>query len=441
MQIESYFELLGEIDNVSYENISAFQDKKIKELAKFCISKEFYKTSFPELLDLAENGLESLSKQKILSSQFLSENSPPKNLNMVFNSRNSGVVLASGGSSGTRKTIFHDWDFYRHVMKMGARGLLHRLGKQPQKVANCFLPGSLWGGFLFGNGVAEELGSQLFALGRPSNSELAKYISEYKIDCFFSSPSFAYSFFLDENIDIKLLSSITDFCYVGETPIDNLIRKIEEKLPQMKLHSLAYTANETGVIGYQCPLQKGSVHHVHEDSILLEIVDTHTGQHVKDGLVGDILVTTLQTHGTPLIRYRIGDLGRYLGRNCSCGSNTMVIDLIGRSATSFKICGTIISFEYIQKILLPFGKITESDFQLKLENISGKSKFTVFLNRFATSGTEKLIKELIEHDSLFMEILAEQQSAGFDIHLIEPNLFKTSNKTGKKLLFYNEGEH
>ena len=39
-----------------------------------------------------------------------------------------------------------------------------------------------------------------------------------------------------------------------------------------------------------------------------------------------------------------------------------------------------------------------------------------------------------------MEILAEQQSAGFDIHLIEPNLFKTSNKTGKTL-FYNEGEH
>ena len=119
---------------------------------------------------------------------------------------------------------------------MGARGLYTRLGRNPKKIANCFLPGSLWGGFVFGNGVAQFLNSQLFALGRPPIKDLVSTIKTYEIDCLFSSPSFAYSFLLSNEIDPLDLQSITDFCYVGESLNSSQVKQINDRYPNLKIH-------------------------------------------------------------------------------------------------------------------------------------------------------------------------------------------------------------
>jgi Coenzyme F390 synthetase len=75
-----------------------------------------------------------------------------------------------------------------------------------------------------------------------------------------------------------------------------------------------YGNREVGLIAHECP--HGSLHvitpHVH-----VEIL--RGGEPVALGQAGEIVCTTLGTRGQPMIRYRVGDLGRLLDCACPCG--------------------------------------------------------------------------------------------------------------------------
>lgn len=54
--------------------------------------------------------------------------------------------------------------------------------------------------------------------------------------------------------------------------------------------------------------------------VLLEVIDPATGKHVKDGEMGEIVITSLYHVDTPLIRCRMRDRGVWhQSRYCSCG--------------------------------------------------------------------------------------------------------------------------
>jgi phenylacetate-CoA ligase len=70
--------------------------------------------------------------------------------------------------------------------------------------------------------------------------------------------------------------------------------------------------------GVECEAFAG--YHVREADLLFEIVDPASGRPVPDGQVGEIVFTTLTREAMPLIRYRTGDLSRFLPEPCLCGT-------------------------------------------------------------------------------------------------------------------------
>lgn len=76
-----------------------------------------------------------------------------------------------------------------------------------------------------------------------------------------------------------------------------------------------YGAIETGRMAVECPTHEGL--HVNADHLVLECV-TASGP-ADPGEIGAAVVTTLNVRGMPFIRYRLGDLFRYLPDPCSCG--------------------------------------------------------------------------------------------------------------------------
>lgn len=67
-----------------------------------------------------------------------------------------------------------------------------------------------------------------------------------------------------------------------------------------------------------------------------EILDEN-GIDVREGEIGEIVSTSFINYGTPIIRYKTGDIGRFIGRKCSsCGRNHMIIESIeGRKSNIF----------------------------------------------------------------------------------------------------------
>jgi phenylacetate-CoA ligase len=70
--------------------------------------------------------------------------------------------------------------------------------------------------------------------------------------------------------------------------------------------------------GVECRAHVG--YHMREADLLFEIVDPGTGSPVEEGEAGEVVFTTLTRRGMPLIRYRTGDISRFIPEKCPCGT-------------------------------------------------------------------------------------------------------------------------
>ena len=68
--------------------------------------------------------------------------------------------------------------------------------------------------------------------------------------------------------------------------------------------------------------------HIFEDHYYPEIVDPETLEPLPDGQEGELVFTTLDRFGTPMIRYRTRDLTRLRTETCACGRTLRVMDRI-----------------------------------------------------------------------------------------------------------------
>jgi phenylacetate-coenzyme A ligase PaaK-like adenylate-forming protein len=78
--------------------------------------------------------------------------------------------------------------------------------------------------------------------------------------------------------------------------------------------------------GVECAARQG--YHLREADLFFEIVDPATGAPLPDGEPGEIVFTTLTRRGMPLIRYRTGDVSRFLPGECACGSVLRLLEKV-----------------------------------------------------------------------------------------------------------------
>ena len=89
-----------------------------------------------------------------------------------------------------------------------------------------------------------------------------------------------------------------------------------------------YMSSEFSDIASECSAHEGL--HVSVDQVILEFLRPD-GEPVEAGEPGTVVVTSLSAHTMPLLRYRLGDICTWAGRQCSCGSSFPLIDApIGR---------------------------------------------------------------------------------------------------------------
>jgi phenylacetate-CoA ligase len=118
---------------------------------------------------------------------------------------------------------------------------------------------------------------------------------------------------------------------------------------------------ETGPVTYQCPVQPG-VLHVIESAFLPEIVRSHHSESIPPNEVGELILTTLGRTGSPLLRYRTGDLVKSLeATQCACGSFEMALDggILGRADDMVIIRGVNVYPTAVEELIRTCGGIAE----------------------------------------------------------------------------------
>ena len=134
--------------------------------------------------------------------------------------------------------------------------------------------------------------------------------------------------------------------------------KIESLWPGARVFD-HHGMTEVGPVTHECPAQSG-VLHVIESAYLAEVVDPVTG---KPAGSGELVLTTLLRTGSPLLRYRTGDLvkGEVGGAKCECGRSSLrlVGGILGRVDDMVIVRGVNIYPAAVEEILRRFADVAE----------------------------------------------------------------------------------
>lgn len=232
------------------------------------------------------------------------------------------VTLGTSGSTGKPKRIYftaadqaRTVDYFRHGMEEfvspGDRIMSLFPGDSPGSLNN-----------LLGQGL-RRVGAELFIFGFPAADrylQLIDAISDVRIDSLVGPPSvigeaarFSAEMGMAEALATRIRSVLLSAEYVSEAD-----RRDIETIWRCQVNE-HYGMTETGLGGaVSCSALGG--YHIWASALYYEIIDPETGQTVPDGEMGEIVVTTLEREGMPLIRYRTGDISRFIPGPCPCGS-------------------------------------------------------------------------------------------------------------------------
>lgn len=98
--------------------------------------------------------------------------------------------------------------------------------------------------------------------------------------------------------------------------------------------------------------------HINEDWFIPEIINPDTGEVLKEGEKGELVITCLGREALPLIRYRTKDITRLFYEPCKCGRTTCRMEnLSGRSDDMLVIRGVNVFPSQIEEVLLKIDEI------------------------------------------------------------------------------------
>lgn len=170
--------------------------------------------------------------------------------------------------------------------------------------------------------------------------------------------------------------------------------------------------------GVDCEARRG--YHLREADLYVEIVDPQTGEPVPDGQVGEVVFTTLTRQAMPLLRYRTGDISRFLPGACPCGSCLKTLAHVRSRVRGILPLGAdaSISLAELDEVIFRFDKVL--DFTATLDWADGRPYLAVRLH-VAAPPSEPLIApvraalggvQAVHSGALAVSVTGEQSAGG-----------------------------
>ena len=160
-----------------------------------------------------------------------------------------------------------------------------------------------------------------------------------------------------------------------------------------------YGTADVGCIGYEC-FHKTGLHIANR--CYVEICHPDTGIPLKDGEVGEIVVTAFnKTY--PLIRLATGDLS-YIDRSpCACGRTSPRLgNIVGRVDTTARIMGMFVYPHQVEQVMSRFEEVKR--WQIEVTNPGGIDEMTLFIETSGFKREEELLHQFREKIKLRPEL-------------------------------------
>ena len=152
-------------------------------------------------------------------------------------------------------------------------------------------------------------------------------------------------------VDFKKLNLKKAIC--GSEPWSESMRQsIQEKFG-IKVCDIYGLSEITGPgVSFECWEEQNGLH-INEDFFYPEIIDPDTGEVLPAGDEGELVFTTINKYGQPLLRYRTRDISTLNYETCSCGRTLVKMARVtGRSDDMLIIRGVNVFPSQIESVIL-----------------------------------------------------------------------------------------
>ncbi len=340
------------------------------------------------------------------------------------------LFFRSGGSSGNSTLSTFSYKSYHRQMQAAAEGLLAAgLSPKVDRVANLFFGGGLYGGFLSFYTILEKLDAiQLPIAAYDDLKFVGNTIVENNINTIMGMPSYIIQLFTDNEEIFSKNKVVKKIYFGGEHFAKNQREWLQDKFDIDIIRSACYGSVDAGPLGFQCPKSDGSIHHLNHNIHSLEILELDRDRAVSGDQVGRLVFTSRARESLRVERYDLGDVGRWVIEECSCGRKSPRFELLGRIGDIFRAAGTFLNFQKFERIFEEEFSYN-GEFQIIIENDEMIDKLTIVLDEKFKSSLQ--FENIISLYQDLNEAINKEKTLQFSLKWINSMKFEKSKNSGK----------
>lgn len=339
-------------------------------------------------------------------------------------------VHTSSGTTGKPKAIFFSQKDLETSAELIARCLIMTGATKGDILQNSMTYGLFTGALVMHYG-AEKVGILVIPAGPGNTERQIELMQTFGTTLLHMTPSYALyvaSVILEKGLipqkDLKLKTA-----YLGAEPYSEQTRKKIEEMLGIQVYNCYGLSEMNGPgVGFECSYKEGL--HIWEDNFLVEIVHPETGEPVKEGEIGELVLTTLNREAMPLIRYRTRDLTRIIPDPCPCGrTHVRISRILGRADDMFIVRGVNIFPQQIEEVLMGIKGVAQN-YQIILEKYDEMIVRVEIDREFFDGRIERLLylkNEITE--KLRQTILVRPK-----VELVEPGTLPVSEGKAKRVI-------
>ena len=293
--------------------------------------------------------------------------------------------------------------------------------------------GLFTGGFGLHGGI-EKVGATVIPMSSGNTALQIQTMIDFKATGLCCTPS--YAMYLGEEVErlgVKDQLSLKVGIFGAEPWSENMRREIENKLG-IKAYDI-YGLSEIMGPGVSCECEYQCGMHVWEDHFIAEIIDPETGEVLPHGTTGELVFTTLDKQGFPVIRYRTRDICALNYEPCQCGRTHLRMQKpSGRSDDMLIIRGVNVFPSQIEEVLLRVnnGEITPN-YLITVNRVNNTDTFDLDVemseNLFADD-----IKSIAQIEKRITGELRSALGLGVRVHLVNPKSIARSEGKAKRVV-------
>ena len=427
-----------EMELLSREEIEALQLRRLKQVVERCKRSPFYRDWF-RAAGFDPDGLRELAdirKLPCMDKDTLRGSDPARFLTVPLDD----IVRmhSSSGTTGQATVVFHTARDIEGWSELVAR-CMYMVGVRRSDVFQNMMGYGLFTGGLGFHYAAERIGAMVIPAGSGNSRRQIQLMRDFGTTVAHIVPSYALyllDVFGELGLDPREHTRLRTFFIGAEPHTEALRRRIEEAYGVDAYNSYGLSEMCGPGVAFECPAKDGM--HVWEDSFLVEVLDPSTLEPVEEGAEGELVLTSLNREGMPLLRYRTHDLTAACAGTCACGREHRRISRIkGRTDDMFIVKGVNIFPMQVEKVLLEALGVG-SNYQIILDTADSMDEMRVLVE---VSGElwQGEVRELNALRRRIMEELRQEVLVTPRVELVEPGTLFAGE--GKAVRVLDKREH